>query len=164
VYIMSKKADLTFLSKMSRVYETLRSFVWFTPKVAKSPLNLQSHTLKHHERLLRGSLEAICVGASWRCSGTIPKASRPPRCGRCSVWIRAWLTRVSGCCAMGWCSVWDGGDMWQPSYYDTTTNDDQRIPVVGQVPGRTINDGVPLPSDWKQLRTGKARTVYAMSI
>jgi len=28
-----------------------------------------------------------------------------------SVPTRVWLIRVWACCAMGWCSVWDGGDM-----------------------------------------------------
>ena len=32
VHITSKKVDLTFLSQILCIYETLRSFVWFTPR------------------------------------------------------------------------------------------------------------------------------------
>jgi hypothetical protein len=35
-YITSKKVTATFLSQLLGVYETLRSFVWFTPYFTKS--------------------------------------------------------------------------------------------------------------------------------
>src|SRR5262245_16070689 len=41
-----------------------------------------------------GTLGATYVGALWPCSRTIPRGLRPPRCGPCWVWARAWLTRA----------------------------------------------------------------------
>ena len=59
--------------------------------------------------------------------GPTPGASggaRPPRCGRCSAWRGAWPIRVWGCCGMGWCSGWDGGDMCQHSHHKPTDHKD----------------------------------------
>ena len=42
VHIMSKKVDLTFLSMIACVYETLRSFVWFTPLMCYTPCSVSN--------------------------------------------------------------------------------------------------------------------------
>jgi len=54
VHITSKKVDLTFLSQIPCVYETLRSFVWFTRNGIKLSTNAFCiNTLRGSQHLVR---------------------------------------------------------------------------------------------------------------